>query len=145
MTTIYTIGYTHKTAKIFFEKLIDNKITTLIDIRLNNKSQLSGFTKMQDLQYFLKELCNIDYLYIPQFAPAKEILDAYKKKRIDWSDYEHEFNTLIKERKIEKETNLNILNNSCLLCSEETPNKCHRRLVAEYFKNCFGNIEIIHL
>jgi uncharacterized protein (DUF488 family) len=145
MVTIYTIGYTHKTAKIFFEKLINNKIMTLIDIRLNNKSQLAGFTKMPDLQYFLKELCDIDYLYMPQFAPTKEILDAYKKKRIDWSDYEYEFNILIKERNIEREANLSILNNSCLLCSEETPNKCHRRLVAEYFKNCFGNIEIIHL
>jgi uncharacterized protein (DUF488 family) len=145
MITVYTIGYTHKTAKIFFEKLIDNKIITLIDIRLNNKSQLAGFTKMPDLQYFLKELCNIDYLYIPQLAPTKEILDAYKKKRIDWDDYEHKFSTLIKGRKIEKEVNLNILNNSCLLCSEETANKCHRRLVAEYFRNCFGDIEIIHL
>jgi uncharacterized protein (DUF488 family) len=145
MTAIYTIGYTHKTAKFFFEKLKENKIRTLIDIRLNNNSQLSGFTKRQDLQFFLKELCNINYLYLPQFAPSKEILDAYKKKIIDWSDYEHEFNILIKERKIEKYTNLNILNNSCLLCSEETPNKCHRRLVAEYFRNCFGNIEIIHL
>jgi uncharacterized protein (DUF488 family) len=145
MTTIYTIGYTHKTAKIFFEKLIYNKIITLIDIRLNNKSQLAGFTKMPDLQYFLKELCNIDYLYMSQFAPAKEILDAYKKKKIDWSDYERKFNTLIKERKIEKDMNLNILNNSCLLCSEETPNQCHRRLVAEYFKNRFKNIEIVHL
>ena len=82
---------------------------------------------------------------MPQFAPTREILDAYKKRRMDWSDYEHKFNILIKERKIEKDTNLNILNNSCLLCSEETPNKCHRRLVAEYFRNYFGNIEIIHL
>jgi uncharacterized protein (DUF488 family) len=145
MTTIYTIGYTHKTAKNFFGKLAGNKIITLIDIRLNNKSQLAGFTKTPDLQYFLKELCNIEYLYIPQLAPTKEILDAYKKKRINWSDYEYEFNILIKERKIEKEINLNTLNDSCLLCSEETPNKCHRRLVAEYFRNYFGNIEIIHL
>jgi uncharacterized protein (DUF488 family) len=145
MATIYTIGYTHKTAKIFFEKLINNKIMTLIDIRLNNKSQLAGFTKMPDLQYFLKKLCDIDYLYMSQFAPTKEMLDAYKTKRIDWSDYEYKFNMLIKERNIEKEVNLSILNNSCLLCSEEMPNKCHRRLVAEYFRNCFGNIEIIHL
>jgi uncharacterized protein (DUF488 family) len=145
MTTVYTIGYTHKTAKSFFEKLIDNKIMKLIDIRLNNKSQFAGFTKTPDLQYFLKELCNIDYLYMCQFAPTKEMLDAYKNKEIDWAYYEYEFNTLIKERKIEKYVDLNILNNSCMLCSEETPNKCHRRLVAEYLKKCFGNIEIIHL
>ncbi|GHV83892.1 hypothetical protein AGMMS50212_12320 [Spirochaetia bacterium] len=145
MVTIYTIGYTHKTAKYFFEKLLENKINTVIDIRLNNQSQLTGFTKKQDLEYFLKKICGIAYLYMPQFAPTKEILDAYKKKRINWSDYERYFNALIYERKIEKEIDSKILNDACLLCSEDTPDKCHRRLVAEYFSNRFENIKIIHL
>jgi uncharacterized protein (DUF488 family) len=145
MINIFTIGYTHKTAEEFFRILSQNGIATLIDIRLNNKSQLSGFTKKQDLDFFLRKICEIDYLYIPSFAPTKKILDEYKKKKINWDEYEQKFNLLIQERKIEKELDLKILNNACLLCSEETAENCHRRLVAEYLSNKFDNVLIIHL
>jgi uncharacterized protein (DUF488 family) len=143
--TIFTIGFTKKNAKTFFSKLRDAGVTKLIDVRLNNVSQLAGFAKRDDLIFFLKELCNCDYKHVPDFAPTKEILEAYKKKEIDWTGYESLFNNLIKKRKIENMISEKDLNNSCLLCSEHTPEQCHRRLVANYLQNKFGNIEIKHL
>jgi uncharacterized protein (DUF488 family) len=142
---LYTIGFTKKNAQAFFSKLQKAGVTKLIDIRLNNVSQLAGFAKRDDLIFFLKELCDCDYKHMPIFAPTKEILDAYKKKQIDWNEYVRRFSRLIKERTIEKRITAEELNNSCLLCSEPTPEQCHRRLVAEYFKGQFGDIEIKHL
>lgn len=144
-TKLYTIGFTKKNAQTFFSKLQKAGVTKLIDIRLNNVSQLAGFAKRDDLIYFLRELCNCDYLHIPIFAPTKEILDAYKKKQIEWNEYVRCFSKLIKERRIENNISSEELHNSCLLCSEPTPEQCHRRLVAEYFKENFGDIEIKHL
>lgn len=144
-TTLYTIGFTKKNAQTFFSKLHKAGVIKVIDIRLNNISQLAGFTKRDDLIYFLKELCNCDYKHMPLFAPTKEILDAYKKKQIDWNQYARQFRSLISERSIETKITAEELNNSCLLCSEPTPEQCHRRLVAEYFKEKLGNIEIKHL
>lgn len=143
--TLYTIGFTKKNAQAFFSKLQKAGVTKLIDIRLNNVSQLAGFAKRDDLIFFLRELCDCDYIHMPIFAPTKEILDAYKKKQIDWNEYVRRFSRLIKERTIEKKITAEELNNSCLLCSEPTPEQCHRRLVAEYFKEQFGDIEIKHL
>jgi uncharacterized protein (DUF488 family) len=143
--TLYTIGFTKKNAQAFFSKLQKAGVTKLIDIRLNNVSQLAGFAKRADLIFFLRELCDCDYKHMPIFAPTKEILDAYKKKQIDWNEYVRRFSRLIKERTIEKKITAEELNNSCLLCSEPTPEQCHRRLVAEYFKEQFGDIEIKHL
>ena len=120
-------------------------MTKIIDIRLNNVSQLAGFAKRDDLIYFLRELCDCDYIHLPILAPTKEILDAYKKKQIDWGEYVRRFSRLIKERKIEDEISAEELNYACLLCSEPAPEQCHRRLVAEYFKKKFGNIEIRHI
>jgi len=142
---LYTIGFTKKSAKIFFSKLRNAGVTKLIDIRLNNVSQLAGFAKRDDLIFFLKELCDCGYKHMPDFAPTKEILDAYKKKQIDWDEYVRRFSKLIKERKIEDKITAEELNNACFLCSEPTPENCHRRLVSEYLKNQFGNIEIKHL
>lgn len=142
---LYTIGFTKKNAQTFFSKLRDAGVTKLIDIRLNNISQLSGFAKRDDLIFFLKELCNCDYKHIPNFAPTKEILNAYKKKEIGWEEYVKRFNKLIQERRIENQITARELNNTCFLCSEHTPEKCHRRLVAEYLKHKFGNVEIKHL
>jgi uncharacterized protein (DUF488 family) len=144
-TQLYTIGFTKKNAQTFFSKIQHAGVVKLIDIRLNNVSQLAGFAKRDDLRFFLKELCNCEYLHIPNFAPTKEILDAYKKKQIDWTEYVIRFNQLIKDRKIESLITTEELNNSCFLCSEATPEQCHRRLVAEYFQDKFGNIEIKHL
>ena len=142
---LFTIGFTKKNAKTFFSKLRNAGVTKLIDIRLNNVSQLAGFAKRDDLIFFLSELCNCDYRHMPEFAPTKEILDAYKKKQIDWGEYVTHFSRLIKERKIESKIGLEELNNACLLCSEPTPEQCHRRLVAEYLREKIGDIEIKHL
>lgn len=144
-TKLFTIGFTKKNAKTFFSKLRSAGITKLIDIRLNNVSQLAGFAKRDDLIFFLHELCNCSYQHMPEFAPTKEILDAYKKKQIDWDAYVNRFSKLIIDRNIEKKIGKDELNNACLLCSEPTPEHCHRRLVAEYLKDKFGDIEIKHL
>jgi len=146
---IYTIGFTKKSAQEFFDILKKKNISRLIDIRLNNASQLAGFTKGPDLKYFLKELCEIDYIHDKDLAPTKEILDDYKKNKITWLQYEDKFNDLLTKRSITNKLK-NYLNKSgdiCLLCSESTPEHCHRRLVAEYFNKLFPNldIEIVHL
>jgi len=142
---LFTIGFTKKNAKTFFTKLRNAGVERLIDIRLNNVSQLAGFAKRDDLIFFLKELCNCDYKHMPNFAPTKEILDAYKKKDIGWDEYVKRFSRLIIERKIENKITADELNNACFLCSEPTPEQCHRRLVAEYLKEKLGDIEIKHL
>lgn len=142
---LFTIGFTKKNAQIFFSKLRKAGVKRLIDIRLNNVSQLAGFAKRDDLIFFLKELCNCEYRHVPNFAPTKEILDAYKKKQIDWAEYVRRFTKLIQDRKIENLISPEDLNKSCFLCSEPTPEQCHRRLVAEYFKEKFGDVEIKHL
>lgn len=142
---LYTIGFTKKNAKTFFSKLRNAGVTRLIDIRLNNVSQLAGFAKRDDLVFFLKELCNCEYMHLPDFAPTKEILDAYKQKQIDWNEYVRRFSKLIRDRKIEKKIAAEELNNACLLCSEPTPEQCHRRLVSEYLRDQLVDIEIKHL
>ena len=142
---LFTIGFTKKNAETFFGKLMKFGVEKLIDIRLNNVSQLAGFTKKDDLVYFLKKICNCDYVHKPLLAPTKEILDAYKKKEITWTEYEKRFNDLLLSRKAHTLLTSPELHMACLLCSEPTPDKCHRRLVAEYFKNYFKDIEIIHL
>jgi len=142
---LYTIGFTKKNAETFFSKLQKAGVTHLIDIRLNNVSQLAGFAKRDDLIYFLKSLCSCGYIHMPELAPTKEILDAYKKNNIDWNEYESQFNTLITNRHIESKVTAEELNNACLLCSEHTSDQCHRRLVAEYLKVKYPNIQIEHL
>ncbi len=142
---LFTIGFTKKNAEIFFGKLKKSGIVKLIDIRLNNVSQLAGFTKKDDLVYFLKKICDCDYMYEPLLAPTKEILDAYKKNEITSSEYEKRFNGLLISRKVHTLLSSSELHMACLLCSEPTPDKCHRRLVAEFFKKSFEDIEIIHL
>ncbi len=140
-----TIGFTKKTAKEFFELLQKANVKRIIDTRLNNVSQLAGFAKRNDLQYFLKEIANIDYIHILELAPTKEILDDYKKKKGEWSIYEQKFKQLMIERKIEEKLEPQLLQDSCLLCSEAKPHHCHRRLVAEYLRDYWGNINIHHL
>ena len=117
-------------------------VRTLIDTRLNNRSQLSGFAKQNDLQYFLREIGKIDYLHLPQLAPTQDILDAFKKKKGTWEAYERSFLTLMLSRKIEEEFQPELFDNACLLCSEHKPHHCHRRLVAEYLRAKWGGIKI---
>lgn len=142
---LFTIGFTKRSASDFFNTLIQNNIKLLIDIRLNNESQLAGYTKKKDLKYFLEKIGNISYKHLIELAPTQEILDDYKKNKIDWNNYKSKFNKLIEDRKIENIIDINSLNMSCLLCSEYTSEKCHRNLVAEYLKLKNKNIEIIHL
>ena len=143
---IYTIGFAKKSAEAFFGALRKVGIKRLIDIRLNNTSQLAGFTKRDDLKFFLKELCAAEYVYEPLLAPTSQILNSYKKKEISWQDYEKQFGKLMTERKIEEKIDLNLLNGpTVLLCSEAKPEHCHRRLVLEYLYKKLRNIEITHL
>lgn len=142
---LYTIGFTKKNAEQFFGKLKQAGLTRIIDTRLNNVSQLAGFTKKDDLRFFAKEILGVDYVHIPSLAPTKDILDAYKKDGGDWGTYEQKFNALIGSRHIESTLDKGILDGACLLCSEPTPHHCHRRLVAEYLRDHWGNVEIKHL
>jgi len=142
---IFTIGFTKKTAEEFFEKLIKNDVNRVIDIRLNNKSQLAGFAKSNDLKYFLAKLGNITYIHKPEFAPTDDLLKKYRDKKISWLDYQYKYLELLEDRNTKSKININDFSNSALLCSEEKPEKCHRRLFSEYLKNNFDDIEIIHL
>jgi uncharacterized protein (DUF488 family) len=142
---LFTIGFTHKSAEVFFSTLIRAGVKRVIDIRLNNTSQLAGFAKKDDLHYFLKAIGGIDYIHRPDFAPTQEILDGYKKKKGDWSAYEQAFRRLMEEQEPETHVTRDLLNGSCLLCSEPTPERCHRRLVADRLKEKLGDVEISHL
>lgn len=142
---LFTIGFTQKNAHEFFDTLIGSGIKRVIDTRLNNVSQLAGFTKRADLAYFLKKIGNIDYIHHLDFAPTKEILDPYKKEKGDWSIYERRFLQLMEDRQVEKQVSPDLLDGACLLCSEAKPHYCHRRLVAEYLNFKWGNITIRHL
>ncbi len=144
---IYSIGFTKTTAENFFDRLRDANVKTIIDVRLNNTSQLAGFAKSVDLKYFAKKLCSAGYVHLPELAPTKEIRTSYnsqKKKDKAWLEYEEKFHRLMIERKIE-DLDRSIFDEGCLLCSEDTPHKCHRRLVAEYLNEKWGNVEIVHL
>lgn len=141
---VFTIGFTKKTAQYFFETLCKTNVKRVVDIRLTNASQLAGFAKKDDLRYFLKTICNIEYAHIPDLAPTKEILDEYKKNG-DWSLYNKEFLSLMSKRRVEERFSKKILNGDCLLCSEDTPDNCHRRLVAEYLNDKWGGIIITHI
>lgn len=142
---IFTIGFTKKTAEEFFTLLIRAGVKRVIDIRLNNVSQLAGFTKREDLCYFLRTIGGIDYIHRTDLAPTQQIMDAFKKSKGIWSDYERDFLALLSARKVEREIAPELLNEACLLCSEEKPLQCHRRLVAEYLRSKWSNVEIIHL
>jgi len=142
---IFTIGFTKKSAASFFTKIKHSGAKRLIDVRLNNISQLAGFTKRDDLEYFTKTICNIDYVHLPDLAPTKDILDEYKKSNCDWLLYEKQFLDLLVKRQVENKYSREMLDGSCLLCSEEKPNHCHRRLVTEYLREKWGNVEIEHI
>lgn len=146
MLNVYTIGFTKKTANFFFDSIIRSGVDRLIDVRLNNNSQLAGFAKKNDLKYFLTELCNVDYIHLPDLAPTKDILDAFKKYKGSWDVYEKEFLELMDKRSIEHSVDKEKINNSCLLCSEDQPHHCHRRLVVEYLNNRWDvNLKVKHL
>ena len=142
---VFTIGFTKKSAETFFTRLKNAGVKRLVDVRLNNVSQLAGFTKKDDLRYFTKAICGIDYVHVPVLAPTADILDAFKKHKGDWGVYEEQFLDLMRSRRVEETVSPDMLEGGCLLCSEETPHHCHRRLVAEYLKDKWGDVEIEHL
>ena len=142
---LFTIGFNGKSAEEFFETLRKEGVRRLVDVRLNNVSQLAGFTKKRDLPYFLRTLADIAYVHQPLLAPTKDILDAYKKKRIDWSQYESQFQRLLQSRQPQEQLASSEFDHACLLCSEPTPEQCHRRLVAEYLKEQWTDVAIKHL
>ena len=142
---VYTVGFTKKSAHDFFQLLGESNARRVVDVRLNNVSQLAGFAKKNDLVYFLQEICGIEYLHVPDLAPTKEMLDGYKKGRDKWETYELRFLDLMQKRNIEKTIPKDVVADGCLLCSEDTPHHCHRRLVAEYLQQCWGDVSITHL
>src|SRR5262249_6716139 len=141
---LFTIGFTKTTAESFFSRLSRSNAKKLVDVRLNNVSQLAGFAKKDDLRFFAKEICHIDYEHIPELAPTQNILDEYKKSKGLWSTYADKFLDLMAARKIEN-IDRTRLDGGCLLCSEDKPHHCHRRLVAEYLKDRWKDVEIEHL
>lgn len=142
---LFTIGFTKKNARRFFELIKVAGARRVVDVRLNNISQLAGFAKKDDLAYFLKEICGIGYVHLPELAPTQEMLDEYKKLKGDWSIYEERFLALMKERRIEETVPRDVIAEGCLLCSEDKPHHCHRRLVAAYLKDHWGDVEVAHL
>ena len=142
---IFTIGFTKKTARRFFNLLSDANVRRIVDIRLNNVSQLAGFAKRQDLEFFSEKLCGIGYDHLPVLAPTKDILDNYKKHGGTWEDYELKFLQLMEQRRIASTIPKELLADGCLLCSEHEPHHCHRRLVAEYLAGKWDNVQVVHL
>ncbi|HKR34716.1 MAG TPA: DUF488 domain-containing protein [Steroidobacteraceae bacterium] len=141
----FTIGFTKKSARRFFDLLRSSGAKRIVDVRLNNVSQLAGFAKKDDLSYFLKEICGMDYVHVPALAPTQDMLDEYKKQRGDWQAYETRFLDLMKDRRIEETVSRDLISDGCLLCSEDKPHHCHRRLVVEYLQHHWGDLEVAHL
>jgi uncharacterized protein (DUF488 family) len=142
---LFTIGFTKKTAEACFTKLKRSGAKRVVDVRLNNVSQLAGFAKRNDLQFFLREICHMDYLHVPELAPTQDILDEYKKNKGDWGVYEQKFLELMRKREIEKKLDPAVIADCCILCSEDKPHHCHGRLVAEYLKSHWGDVEVSHI
>jgi uncharacterized protein (DUF488 family) len=143
---IYTIGFTQKSAAEFFESLRRAGIRRLIDVRLNNTSQLAAFAKRDDLEFFLRELCGAEYRHEPTLAPTEDILDAYKKKRISWEEYETRYVDLLIDRAAEKTVDRRLFDvPAVLLCSEPSAKCCHRRLAAEYLAGKWEDVKVVHL
>lgn len=141
---LFTIGFTKTSAQHFFERIKISGAKKIIDVRLSNVSQLAGFAKRDDLEYFSNQICHVAYQHMPELAPTRDMLDAFKKEKGSWSDYADQFLMLMAKRKIENIDRREI-DGGCLLCSEDRPHNCHRRLVAEYLSNKWGDMEIEHL
>ena len=143
---IYTIGFAGRPAPDFFATLRGSGIRRLLDVRLNNTSQLAGFTKRSDLPYLLREICDAEYLHLPLLAPTRELLDGYRKLGGSWAEYERGFMALMDERRVEQQVAPTLFEvPTVLLCSERTAERCHRRLVCEYLEAAWGDLTAVHL
>jgi uncharacterized protein (DUF488 family) len=144
--TLYTIGFTKSSAEHFFGRLRAAGVRRLIDVRLNNTSTLAGFSKRDDLAYFLREVMAAEYHHVPLLAPTPEMLKAYRSKQITADDYAEQYDALLLERQVASTlTPTLFIGPSVLLCSEATPEHCHRRLVAEHLAAAWGILDIVHL
>jgi uncharacterized protein (DUF488 family) len=142
---IYTIGFTKKSAESFFETLKRAGVKRLVDVRIHNSGQLAGFSKKDDLEYFLKTICGIEYLHMPELGPTEELFTWYKKFKGKWAEYEKLFVEMLGQRRIENVVDKKTMDGACLLCVEDWPDHCHRRLVAEYLEEKWPSVEIEHL
>lgn len=143
---VWTIGFTRKTAAEFFGALRNAGIKRLVDVRLKNSSQLAGFTKREDLPFFLAEICGAEYVHEPLLAPTDDLLNRYRTKRVSWQEYELLFKALLTARGVEHALPRDIFAApTVLLCTEPTAERCHRRLVLEYLNATWGGIAIRHL
>lgn len=143
---ICSIGFAGRTAENFFEALGGAGVTRLIDVRLNNTSQLAAFTKKQDLAYFLRRLLGVEYVHEPRLAPTPELLAAYRKKSLSWDEYEEKFRCLMRDRRVEEVLDPGLFGpKAVLLCSEHSPHRCHRRLVIEHLAQHWQDITGTHL
>jgi uncharacterized protein (DUF488 family) len=142
--TMFTIGFTRKSARTFFTQLKQVGVSALLDVRLNNSSQLAGYTKRDDLTFFCEAILGVAYTHMTQLAPTQAMLDRFKKGDGGWRRYEQEFLALMRERRIEQLPRERFAN-ACLLCAEPTADHCHRRLVAEYLQRAWPSVEIVHL
>lgn len=142
---LFTIGFTKKSAEEFFTRLKKAGVRRVVDVRLNNTSQIAAFAKARDLKYFLHAIADIDYVHIPDFAPTRDILDDFKKRKGSWAQYERSFRDLMTNRMIGEIAANALRENDCLLCSEHSPEHCHRRLVAEHLQKLADSVEVIHL
>jgi len=142
---LFTIGFTRKSARRFFGLLRDAGVACVIDTRLNRRSQLSGFAREQDLEFLVPEVARARYRVEPLLAPTPEMLAAYQAKQVEWARYEQAYRDLLRERKVERVLDRSLFEAGCLLCSEDKPHHCHRRLAAEYLAQAWGGVEIGHL
>lgn len=144
--TIYTIGFTQTSAENFFSRLRQAGVRRLVDVRRNNTSTLAGFSKKDDLAFFLREILDADYVHEPLLAPSDDLLADYRKKVVSWDEYVPILEGQLAERGIETALDRSAFDTpTVLLCSEATADRCHRRLVAEYLARAWGDIEIVHL
>jgi uncharacterized protein (DUF488 family) len=142
--SLYTIGFTKHTAEDFFETLKSASVRKLIDIRINKTSQLAGFAKGTDLPYLLRVSAGIAYEAIENLAPSKELLKRYRSKEISWDSFENMYLEQIKSSGSLETLKPNDFENACLLCSEHSSEKCHRRVLAEEMHKLWG-IKVVHL
>jgi uncharacterized protein (DUF488 family) len=144
---IYTIGFTKKSASEFFELIKENKISMILDIRLSNSSQLAGFSKAPDLEFFLHEICRCKYAHDLDFAPTAELMEDFKSKKINLAQYETLYIELMESREAIPHFLKDYLHyeNVCLLCSEETSATCHRRVFAELLLKNIPGASLKHL
>jgi uncharacterized protein (DUF488 family) len=142
---IFTIGFTKKSAEEFFTRLREAGVRRVVDVRLNNTSQIAGFAKARDLKFFLASIAGIDYLHVPDLAPTQDVLDDFIKAKGAWSEYTRRFTELMETRQVAETLQGKLRDGDCLLCSEDTPEHCHRRLVAEHLQQRWGDVEITHL